>query len=345
MINHLKKSTFLAIIIFSLYSCKKEATVEPITEETFSFHQPSHFPKANYTFTNNPLSKKGFELGRFLFYDPILSLDSSISCGTCHAQGHAFADHNIPLSKGVKNKLGIRNAPSLVNLAWSTSFMWDGGVNHIEVQPLVPLTSEHEMGETMAKIVLKLNRSEFYKQKFKEAFGITKITDQKLLHALAQFTSMLVSSNSKYDQVIAGKDQFTTEEKQGYELFKLNCALCHSEPLFTDYSFRNSGLRIDLNDTGREKVSQDVHDRGKFKVPSLRNIAYTYPYMHDGRFSNLEDVLEFKVNGIQDSPTLDPYLKKGIKLSSEEQKAIISFLNTLTDFNFIGNPLFSEPVR
>ena len=344
----MKNILIIISIICLLYSCKKEGEISPIQTDSTDkilFLQPSNFPSPIYTYSNNPLTKKGFELGRFLFYDPILSLDSSISCGTCHAQGHAFADHNFPLSIGVKNKLGIRNAPSLVNLAWSTSFMWDGGVNHIEVQPLVPLTSEHEMGETMAQIVLKLNRSEFYKQKFKEAFGITKITDQKLLHALAQFTSMLVSSNSKYDQVIAGKDQFTTEEKQGYELFKLNCALCHSEPLFTDYSFRNSGLPIDLNDTGREKVSQDVNDRGKFKVPSLRNIAYTYPYMHDGRFSNLEDVLEFKVNGIQDSPTLDPYLKKGIKLSSKEQKAIISFLNTLTDFNFIGNPLFSEPVR
>ncbi len=344
----MKKVVFYLSLSFILFSCKKQGEISPIqtdSSDKISFLQPSNFPSPIYTYSNNPLSKKGFELGRFLFYDPILSLDSSISCGTCHAQGHAFADHNVPLSKGVKNKLGIRNAPSLVNLAWSTSFMWDGGVNHIEVQPLVPLTSEHEMGETMAQIILKLNRSEFYKQKFKEAFGITKISDQKLLHALSQFTSMLVSSNSKYDQVLAGKEQFTTEEKQGYELFKLNCALCHSEPLFTDYSFRNSGLPIDLNDTGREKVSQDVHDRGKFKVPSLRNIAYTYPYMHDGRFSNLEDVLEFKVNGIQDSPTLDPYLKKGIKLSSKEQKAIISFLNTLTDFNFIGNTLFSEPVR
>ena len=344
----MKKVVFYLIISCILFSCKKEGEISPVrTDSTnrISFFQPSNFPSPVYTYSNNPLSKKGFELGRFLFYDPLLSLDSSISCGTCHAQGHAFADHNIPLSKGVKNKLGIRNAPSLVNLAWSTSFMWDGGVNHIEVQPLVPLTSSHEMGETMAQIVLKLNRSEFYKQKFKEAFGVTKITDQKLLHALAQFTSMLVSSNSKYDQVIAGKDQFTTEEKQGYELFKLNCALCHTEPLFTDYSFRNSGLPIDLNDTGREKVSQDAKDRGKFKVPTLRNIAYTYPYMHDGRFSNLEEVLKFKVQGIQDSPTLDPYLKKGIKLNTQEQKAIISFLNTLTDFNFIGNSLFSEPVR
>jgi cytochrome c peroxidase len=344
----MKKVVFYLSLSFILFSCKKEGEISPIqtdSSDKISFLQPSNFPSPIYTYSNNPLTKKGFELGRFLFYDPLLSLDSSISCGTCHAQGHAFADHNIPLSKGVKNKLGIRNAPSLVNLAWSTSFMWDGGVNHIEVQPLVPLTSEHEMGETMAQIVLKLNRSEFYKQKFKEAFGVTKITDQKLLHALAQFTSMLVSSNSKYDQVIAGKDQFTTEEKQGYELFKLNCALCHTEPLFTDYSFRNSGLPIDLIDTGREKVSQDAKDRGKFKVPTLRNIAYTYPYMHDGRFSNLEEVLKFKVQGIQDSPTLDPYLKKGIKLNTQEQKAIISFLNTLTDFNFIGNTLFSEPVR
>jgi len=344
----MKKVVFYLSLSFILFSCKKEGEISPIqtdSSDKISFLQPSNFPSPIYTYSNNPLSKKGFELGRFLFYDPILSLDSSISCGTCHAQGHAFADHNVSLSKGVHNTFGIRNAPSLVNLAWSTSFMWDGGVNHIEVQPLVPLTSEHEMGETMAQIVLKLNRSEFYKQKFKEAFGVTKITDQKLLHALAQFTSMLVSSNSKYDQVIAGNEQFTMEEKQGYELFKLNCALCHTEPLFTDYSFRNSGLPIDLNDTGREKVSQDAKDRGKFKVPSLRNIAYTYPYMHDGRFSNLEDVLEFKVNGIQDSPTLDPYLKKGIKLNTQEQKAIISFLNTLTDFNFIGNTLFSEPER
>ena len=344
----MKKVVFYLSLSFILFSCKKEGEISPIqtdSSDKISFLQPSNFPSPIYTYSNNPLTKKGFELGRFLFYDPLLSLDSSISCGTCHAQGHAFADHNVSLSKGVHNTFGIRNAPSLVNLAWSTSFMWDGGVNHIEVQPLVPLTSEHEMGETMAQIVLKLNRSEFYKQKFKEAFGVTKITDQKLLHALAQFTSMLVSSNSKYDQVIAGNEQFTTEEKQGYELFKLNCALCHTEPLFTDYSFRNSGLLIDLNDTGREKVSQDAKDRGKFKVPSLRNIAYTYPYMHDGRFSNLEDVLEFKVNGIQDSPTLDPYLKKGIKLNTQEQKAIISFLNTLTDFNFIGNTLFSEPVR
>lgn len=345
IINHLKKFTVFAIITFGLYACKKEATVEPITAETFTFNQPSHFPQPNYTFTNNPLTKKGFELGRFLFYDPILSSDSSISCSSCHAQAHGFADHNIPLSKGVHNTFGTRNAPALMNLAWSTSFMWDGGVNHIEVQPLVPLTSEHEMGETLKNVIKKLNKNSFYTSKFKEAFGTSSITDQKLLHALAQFTSMLVSSNSKYDQFIAGKTTFTPSEKEGYELFKTNCAVCHREPLFTDFSFRNTGLATDSKDTGRERITQSSKDIGKFKVPTLRNIEFTYPYMHDGRFSSLEEVIEFKVNGIQDSPTLDPFFKQKIHLNASQKKSLIDFLKTLSDYSFIGNMNYSEPIR
>ena len=334
----------LAALVVLLIACKKEATITPVSSETLVFNQPSHFPSPNYTYATNPLTQKGFELGRFLFHDPILSLDSSLSCSSCHAQGHGFADHNIPLSKGVDKKFGTRNAPALMNLAWSTSFMWDGGVNHIEVQPLVPLTSEHEMGETMANIVVKLNRNAFYLKKFKEAFDVDKITDQNLLHALAQFTSMLVSSNAKYDQVLAGKSSFTSQEQQGYTLFKLKCANCHTEPLFTDYSYRNSGLESTIIDIGREKVTQDPNDKGKFKVPTLRNIEITYPYMHDGRFFNLEQVLAFKSSGIQDSPTLDPSLKNGLNLSKEEQQAIIAFLKTLTDYSFIGNAKYAEPV-
>ena len=339
------------IILFYMVSCKKEAVIKPVVKSvdttytsTFSFNQPSNFPSPHYTFYKNSLTQKGFEIGRYLFYDPILSLDSSISCSTCHAQQHGFADHNIPLSKGVDKKFGTRNAPALMNLAWSTSFMWDGGVNHIEVQPLVPLTSEHELGETMANLVIKLNKNSFYKKKFKEAFGVETITDQKLLHALAQFTSMLISSNAKYDQVMAGKTSFTNQEQQGYELFKAKCANCHTEPLFTDYSFRNTGLETNFKDIGRERVTQDPADRGKFKVPTLRNVEFTYPYMHDGRLFNLEQVLAFKSNGIQDSPTLDPSLKNGLNLSKEEQQAIIAFLKTLSDYTFIGNPMYAEPV-
>lgn len=342
----------LLLILFILTSCKKEAIIKPVTipnlnsdTNTFSFVKPVGFPNPFYNFSNNPLTQKGFELGRFLFYDPILSLDSSVSCNTCHAQQHGFSDHNVPLSKGIFGFSSTRNAPALINLAWSTSFMWDGGVNHIEVQPLVPLTSEHELGETMANLVEKLNKNVFYKKKFKEAFGVETITDQKLLHALAQFTSMLISSNAKYDLVMAGKTNFTPQEQQGYELFKIKCANCHTEPLFTDYSYRNSGLESKFKDIGREKVTQDPADRGKFKVPTLRNIEFTYPYMHDGRLFNLEQVLAFKSNGIQDSPTLDISLKNGLNLSKDEQKAIIVFLKTLSDNTFISNPKYAEPVN
>jgi len=337
--------TYFVVVFFFFVSCKKEEIITPISKDAFVFDQPTTFPKPVYTYTNNPITLKGYELGRFLFYDPILSLDSTISCSTCHAQQHGFADHNIPLSKGVNGKFGKRNAPALMNLAWSPTFMWDGGVNHIEVQPVVPLTDEHEMGETMANLVVKLNRSSFYNQKFKEAFGVETITDQKLLHALAQFTSMLVSANSKYDQVIVGKTTFTSEEKQGYELFKTKCAACHREPLFTDYSYRNSGVETDIKDIGVERVTQDPNDKGKFKVPTLRNVEFSYPYMHDGRFTNLEQVVAFKSNGIQDSPTVDPFLKHGLNLSKEEQKALVSFLRTLSDYSYIGNPKYAEPVR
>jgi cytochrome c peroxidase len=337
--------TYFVVVFFFFVSCKKEEIITPISKDAFVFDQPTTFPKPVYTYTNNPITLKGYELGRFLFYDPILSLDSTISCSTCHAQQHGFADHNIPLSKGVNGKFGKRNAPALMNLAWSPTFMWDGGVNHIEVQPVVPLTDEHEMGETMANLVVKLNRSSFYNQKFKEAFGVETITDQKLLHALAQFTSMLVSANSKYDQVIVGKTTFISEEKQGYELFKTKCAACHREPLFTDYSYRNSGIESDIKDIGVERVTQDPNDKGKFKVPTLRNVEFSYPYMHDGRFTNLEQVVAFKSNGIQDSPTVDPFLKHGLNLSKEEQKALVSFLRTLSDYSYIGNPKYAEPVR
>ena len=143
---------------------------------------------------------------------------------------------------------------------------------------------------------------------------------------------------------MAGKTSFTNQEQQGYEVFKAKCANCHTEPLFTDYSFRNTGLESDFKDIGRERVTQNPADRGKFKVPTLRNVEFTYPYMHDGRFFNLEQVLAFKSNGIQDSPTLDPSLKNGLNLSKEEQQAIIAFLKTLSDYTFIGNPMYAEPV-
>ena len=336
----------LVIIFLSIVSCKKK-TIE-ITEYTgdnWGFSTPNGFPNPDYNFENNAQTRERFELGRFLFYDPILSSDSSISCSSCHAQAHAFADHNIAFSKGVGGIKGHRNAPALSNLAWYKDFMWDGGVNHIEVQPLVPLTSSIEMNETMENIVKKLNNSHFYKDKFKKAYSIDIITGQKTLQALAQYMAMIISSNSKYDQYLAGKSSFTSQEKEGLELFRSYCSNCHREPLFTDMSFRNSGLESTIVDIGRELVTQDPNDKGKFKVPSLRNIELTYPYMHDGRFHSLSQVIDFKSDGIQHSSTLDPSLENGFSFSVEQKNAIIAFLKTLTDYSLIGNPDLSEPKR
>lgn len=338
------KTLFFLFILLVFVGCQKDQpTISAV--DPFTFDQPSHFPKPVYQYTNNPLTKAGFELGRYLFYDPILSADSSISCSSCHAQAHGFADHNIPLSKGVHGKFGTRNAPALMNLAWSPTFMWDGGVNHIEVQPLVPLTSEHEMGETFSNLMKKLNRSSFYRKQFKKAFGVDTITDQKFLHALAQFTSMLVSANAKYDQVKLGKATFSASEQHGYTLFQNYCNSCHTEPLFTNYSYRNSGLETIIVDIGVEKVSQDPADKGKFKVPTLRNIEFTYPYMHDGRFANLKEVIQFKTNGIQISPTTDPLLLHGFPLSESDQADLIAFLKTLSDYSYIGSIKYAEPIR
>ncbi len=337
---------YLFLVAFVI-SCKKKTVEVKVYSESdrWGFESPSYFPSPDYQFANNEQTRLRFELGRYLFYDTLLSSDQSVSCSSCHAQAHAFADHNVKFSKGVGGVLGHRNAPALSNLAWYPNFMWDGGVNHIEVQPLVPLTSPLEMNETMSNIVYKLNASSFYKEKFKSAYGIDEITDQKFLQALTQFTSMLISSNTKYDQYLTGTTAFTEQEGRGLGLFRNSCAHCHKEPLLTDFSYRNSGLESTIVDIGRELITQDPNDKGKFKVPTLRNIDLTYPYMHDGRFFTLTQVVDFYSDGIQQSSTIDPTLGDGFHFTSQEKLDLIAFLKTLTDYYLIGNPDFSEPKR
>ena len=339
------KLFFLLLAI--LVSCKKKENVviSTYTPEEWRFQKPTGFPEPNYTFENNAQSQLRFELGRFLFYDPILSSNNTISCSSCHAQPHGFADHNVPVSSGVGGIKGHRNAPALINLAWNTSFMWDGGANHIEVQPLVPLTSAFELNETLENIVAKLNASSFYKQKFKAAYDIDVITGQKTLQALTQFTAMLISSDTKYDQYIAGKVDFTTQEKAGLQLFRQNCTSCHREPMFTDYSYRNIGLDSVSVDIGRELITQNPLDKGKFKVPTLRNIELTYPYMHDGRFQNLTQLLNHHTNNAIITNLTDIYIKNATYFTAEEKSNLIEFLKTLTDNTLIGKLMYSEPAR
>ena len=309
------------------------------------FYVPKDWPKQEYDFSKNPLTHDKVELGRALFYDPVLSKDNTISCNSCHSQFTAFAHVDHALSHGINNLIGSRNAPALMNLAWQKSFMWDGAINHLDMQPLAPIANEKEMASNIDSVVKKLQRTKLYPTLFLKAFGDSIITGEHTLKAISQFMLTLISNNSKYDSVMRKQATFTEQEKNGYTLFKLTCSGCHQEPLFTNQQFENNGLTIDatLNDIGRMKITLDPNDSLKFKVPSLRNIEFSYPYMHDGRFKKLTEVLNHYISGIQKSKTLSKKLEVPILLSSNEKVDIIAFLLTLTDRSFLFNTDFSYP--
>ena len=306
------------------------------------FEVPKGFPKPVYDFKNNPLTEEGFQLGRKLFYDPILSRDSSISCASCHLQQTGFTHVDHDLSHGIDGKIGNRNSLALQNLAWNKTFMWDGGINHLDVQAIAPITSKVEMDEILENVVTKLNNNKEYQELFQKAFGTKKITGQLTLKAISQFVVSLTTSNSKYDKVIRKEEKFTEMEKKGYELFKQNCASCHKEPLFSSNDFKNNGLPIDttLNDFGRMKITQNPKDSLLFKIPTLRNIEFTFPYMHDGRFKTLNEVIKHYNSGIQKSKTLSNELHKPMNLSDNQRVELLSFLKTLTDKEFLFNPKY-----
>ena len=308
------------------------------------FEVPQGWPKPHYDFKNNPVSEEGFQLGRKLFYDPILSRDNTISCASCHLQATGFTHVDHELSHGVDGKIGTRNSLALMNLAWSKDFMWDGGVNHLEVQPLNPITSPLEMDETLEHVVQKLQQTQDYPDLFERAFGSSKITGQLTLKALSQFVVMLKSSNSKYDQVIRKETSFNEQEQKGYDLFKQHCASCHKEPLFTSDQFEYNGLAVDptLNDIGRMKITGRKEDSLRFKVPTLRNIQFTFPYMHDGRFKTLTEVIKH-YNSLSRNKLLTKELAKSMNLTDNDRVDIVAFLKTLTDNEFLFNPKYGYP--
>ncbi len=307
------------------------------------FEVPKNWPKPQYDFSKNPLSASKIELGRILFYDPILSRNNTISCASCHSQYTAFTHVDHSLSHGIEDRIGNRNSPALMNLAWHSSFMWDGAINHLDMQALAPISHPDEMGEKIETVVMKLQNSENYRSLFYKAYGDSSVTGEHTLKAISQFMLTMVSANSKYDSVIRKQTQFTAQEKNGYALFKKNCSNCHTEPLFTNLKFENNGLPVDttLNDFGRIKITKNKNDSLKFKVPTLRNIEFSYPYMHDGRFKKLSQVLKHYTSGITHGNTLSDKLQNPIILSSNEKVDLTAFLLTLTDKEFLFNPKFS----
>lgn len=338
-----KKHWIVIACIFALCACSKK-----VIDSFSGFKRPDNFPEATYRFSTNEITRDKFELGKKLFYEVRLSRDNTVSCGTCHIQSAGFTHHGHDVSHGIEDRLGKRNSQAIMNMAWSKSFFWDGGVTDLDLQPVVPLTNPVEMDETILNVLAKLRAHPEYPSLFKKAFGSEGIDTERMMKALSLFMVMMVSSNSKYDKVMRKEGQtFTADEQAGYVLFQQHCSSCHKEPLFTDESFRNNGIGIGFNnDSGRHTVTLNEVDKYKFKVPSLRNLSFTAPYMHDGRFLNLEAVLEHYAKRVKDYQNLDPLLKQngtlGIPLTSEEQAKIISFLKTLNDYEFITDKRFAE---
>jgi cytochrome c peroxidase len=304
---------------------------------------PSHYPATDY-YQRNPITKEGFELGRRLFYDKRFSVDGSISCGSCHQQVAAFGTYDHDLSHGVNGEHGIRNAMSLFNLAWQTSYGWDGKYASLDAVYSAHINSPIEFGETIGSIINKLKTDSYYPQQFKTVYGSTYISEPRIFNALTQFVSAFISSATKYDSVRQNLRTFTASEQAGYTVFLNKCNSCHAEPLFTDLAYRNNGLPLTvLNDRGRMTVTGNKADSLKFRVPSLRNIFKSYPFLHDGRFIGFEQIFEHYNSGVQQSTTLDPLLSSGIQLSVAERTALVDFFRTLTDNSFTTNSSFAAP--
>lgn len=315
-------------------------------KDFYIFDYPKDWPKPTYNFKHNPPTKQGIALGRKLFYDPFLSSDSMVSCASCHLSftGFTHVDHRI--SHGIKDRIGTRNTGALVNLAWQKSFMWDGSIHHLDFQPLAPLTSHAEMDTNIDSVQAYLKADSTYQSMFKLAFGDTaEVSTPNMLKAFSQFMLQFNSFNSKYDKVKRGEEVFKPIESQGYELFKQHCNSCHTEPLFSNQEFADNGLGVNskYNDGGRIKVTGEESDSLKFRIPTLRNIEVTYPYMHDGRYRSLQMVMFHYSNNIKQTPNLAPQLRDSIKLNPKEKSAIIQFLKTLTDREFLYNKDLSFP--
>ncbi|MEO8617431.1 MAG: MbnP family protein [Luteolibacter sp.] len=307
---------------------------------------------------DNPLINERVALGKQLFSETALSRDGTLSCASCHTPDVAFNDARR-FSVGVHGQIGTRNAMPLLNLAWKNRFFWDGRAPSLRAQALMPIQDHTEMDETLEQVTAKLAGKGGYSDQFNAAFGSTEISGEKIGLALEQYLLTLTSYDSKFDRAFQGRASLSADEQRGFELFMTeyeprtgnfgaDCFHCHGGALFGDQQFHNNGIAL-TNDPGRIKVTGLASDQGKFATPSLRNVALTGPYMHDGRFATLEDVIEHYSNRITQSPTLDPNLAKhpaaGLNLSASDKSALVQFLKTLTDKKFEKSTTSIEPPK
>jgi cytochrome c peroxidase len=351
----------IAIIIAQLLSCtedpsKSESPVKVNIATPFEIKLPSYFPPMPMVLSN-PMTVEGINLGRRLFYDPILSGNNTQACANCHQQQSAFVDTNNRFSKGIDGFEGFRNAMPLFNLAWATRYNWDGQFNSLEAQIPNPIFLAFEMHEDLANAVKELQMDKEYQELFALAFGTNDINVDRISKSISQFMRTIISHNPKIVPGI-GEQIRTPQESRGFLVFldetKGDCFHCHEVNVFaSNFKFVNNGLNKNpLLDAGLYGQTGNLNDVGKFKTPSLLNLKYTAPYMHDGRFNSLEEVLDFYDKGFHDSPTLDPNLKKHLGADSkpkprswtnQDKTDLLAFLRALSDTTLLTNPAYSKP--
>lgn len=336
-------------------TCDYEIIPDPTPYELdIPFTISQYLPAPSFP-NDNPLTNEGVALGKKLFYEEKLSADNTISCASCHKQENAFTD-NTQFSVGIDGIAGSRNSMPLMNMAWDYGyqFFWDGRAIAIEGQAFEPVTDPIEMHNTWGNAVSVLQADNEYPKLFLRAFGTTIIDSNLVVKALAQFERTLISGNSKFDNYLKGDVTLTPSELSGFNIFMDesggDCFHCHGDPfnpLWTDNLYHNNGLDATFSDLGRGAVTGDPADDGKFKTPTLRNLIYTAPYMHDGRFQTLDEVINHYSVGLQNSSTLDPLMKNvnigGIQLNPQEREDLKAFLLSLTDESFVNNPNYSDP--
>ena len=353
--------SFLATILL-LNACDKKDPVEspPVYDATPYTLKIGDFPTPDLPL-DNKLTITGVQLGRMLFYEPKLSKDGSQACADCHKQEDAFSDIR-QFSIGVEKLPGKRQAMAVMNLAWHRNgFFWDGRAPKLRDQALMPIQDPLEMNETLPNVVAKLSAEKTYTDQFIRAFGDTSVTPERISLALEQFMLTMVSKNSKYDRFQAGTYNFTPAEFSGRSLFYgefdptgltkgAECFHCHGGYNFSNEEFMNNGLDAEANqqDIGRMKVTNDPADKARFKVPSLRNVEKTAPYMHDGRIATLEQVIDHYDHGVKNSPTIEFILQYnlqagGLQLTPQNKSDLLAFLKTLTDETFLTNTEFAKP--
>jgi cytochrome c peroxidase len=352
-----RSATYLILLfVFICTSCTNE-TVEKHVSTPSPLETPPLFETnilAPVIPIDNPQTVEGIALGKQLFFDPILSGDNSQACANCHAPENAFSDPDR-FSEGIDGTLGNRNSMPLFNLAWNydEKFFWDGNTFSLEHQAFVPVADPTEMASIWTEVEQKLQKHQEYPDLFEKAFGTSKIDSVLITKAIAQFERTLISSNSKFDKFLLGETTLTPQEQNGFNVFmdetRGDCFHCHGSdknPLWTDNIFHNNGLDETFTDLGLGSVTGDPADNGKFKSPSLRNLAFTAPYMHDGRFATLEEVINHYSEGLKNSSTIDPLMKKvsqgGVGLTEQDKTDLKTFLLSLSDYEFINNSTFNN---